>query len=217
MKRIIGAAAAAALLTMAAACGGGNSENGGNEGAASSPAPSSAASAAPAASPAKGVEVDKGLLNHEITLPASFFEGQELDAAIEAAKKNGVTDVKRNEDGSVTYKMPRSVHGKMMDEMKASLLTSIDELKAGETFQSVKDIEYSKDFSEFTLIVDQAKFEGSFDAFAAIGVALPAMYYRLFDGVPQDENKVTVKMQDQASGEVFQTVVYPDAMEAMGQ
>ncbi|QJC53532.1 hypothetical protein HGI30_19645 [Paenibacillus albicereus] len=214
MKRTIGAAAAALLLAATAACGG----NGGNAAnKAASPAPSPAASSAPAASPSKGVEVDKGLLNHEITLPASFFEGQDLDAVIAEAKKSGVTDVKRNEDGSVTYKMPRSVHGKMMDEMESGLMKSIEELKAGETFKSVKDIEHSKDFSEFTLIVDQAAFEGSFDAFAAMGVALPAMYYRLFDGVPQDQNKVTVKMQDQASGEVFQTVVYPDAMEAMGQ
>ncbi|MGU3472876.1 hypothetical protein ACLBWT_17240 [Paenibacillus sp. D51F] len=59
---------------------------------------------------------------------------------------------------------------------------------------------------------DKAAYEGSFDAFAALGVALPSMLYQVYTGTDADKTKVTVHIQDQASGEVFNTVVYPDAM-----
>ncbi len=48
--------------------------------------------------------VDKGLLNVEVTVPASFLEGEDIDSVIAQAKEDGIKDVKKNDDGSVTYK-----------------------------------------------------------------------------------------------------------------
>lgn len=39
------------------------------------------------------VEVDKGLFNVEGTLPASLFEGEDIDSAIKEAKAEGVKEV----------------------------------------------------------------------------------------------------------------------------
>jgi PBP1b-binding outer membrane lipoprotein LpoB len=100
------------------------------------------------------VNVDKGLLSVTITLPASMFEDQNVDQAIEDAKKEGITATK-NSDGSVTYKMSKKKHKEMMQEMKTSVIKTIDDTKSGKDFPSIKDVTYNNDFSEFTLVVDK--------------------------------------------------------------
>ncbi|QUW22904.1 hypothetical protein JSQ81_04825 [Sporosarcina sp. Marseille-Q4063] len=159
------------------------------------------------------VAVDKGIVNVEVTLPASFFEGEDIDKAIENAKNEGVTDVTKNSDGSLTYKMPKSKHKEMMADMADNLISYADELKIDEDFQSIQDVKYNKSFSKFTLIVDKEAFENSFDGFAALGLAMSGMYYQVFDGAEPNKVKVEVDYKDHATGEVFDSVIYPDALE----
>ena len=86
------------------------------------------------------VAVDKGILNVEVTLPASFFEGEDIDEAIASAKEDGVTDVIKNSDGSLTYKMPKSKHKEMMAEMSGNLISYVEELKTDEELLSIQDV-----------------------------------------------------------------------------
>ncbi|WP_042346137.1 hypothetical protein [Bacillus massiliigorillae] len=159
------------------------------------------------------VEVDKGLLNVEVTLPASFFEGEDIDKVIAEAKKDGVKEVTKNEDGSLTYKMSKSQHTKMMKEMETTIKDSIKELETNKDLASVKGVEYNKKFTEFTIVVDQAAYENSMDGFAIFGLAMQSMFYQLFDGVKPDEYKATFHLKDEATSKVFDTVVYPDALQ----
>lgn len=53
------------------------------------------------------IEVDKGLLNVEITLPASLFQGQDLNEVIEEAKAEGIKEVTQNSDRSLTYRFSK--------------------------------------------------------------------------------------------------------------
>ncbi len=99
-----------------------------------------------------------------------------------------------------------------MKEVENSVLQTIENLKSGKDFASIKDVTHNKSFSEFTLVVDKEAYENSFDGFAVLGVALPAMYYQMFDGVSPDDYKVTIQVEDQSTGDVFGTVVYPDAL-----
>jgi len=62
--------------------------------------------------------------------------------------------------------------------------------------------------------VDRAAYENSFDGFAALGLGLQGMFYQAFDGVPSDKLKVTINIQDESTGEIFNTVVYPDQMKS---
>ncbi|WP_019241052.1 MULTISPECIES: hypothetical protein, partial [Bacillus] len=156
--------------------------------------------------------VDKGLLNVEITIPASFFEGQDLDTVIADAKKDGVSEVTKNDDGSLTYKMSKSKHKELMKELKTNIQKTIDETKNGEDFPSIKDIKANKSYSEFTLEVDQSAFENSMDGFATLTLAMSGMFYQLFDGVDSDDYKVTITLKDQATQKVFNEIVYPDAL-----
>lgn len=161
---------------------------------------------------AKGIGVNKGRSNVEITLPASLFEVQDIDQAIEEAKEKGVTKAVKNGDGSVTYTMPKSAHDQMMKEMADGITDFIKELKAGEDFKSVQDVTHNKGFNEFALTVKKEQYENSFDGFAVFGLALQGMFYQAFNGVKEDKLKVTIQLKDADTNKVFDTVTYPDDM-----
>ena len=156
------------------------------------------------------VEVNKGLFNVEITLPASFFEGEDIDQVITKAKADGVNEVIKNADGSLTYKMSKSQHKKMMAEMESSILNTIQETKTSGDFVSIKDIRNNKSFSEFTIVVNKAAFENSLDSFASLGLGITGMFYQVFSGIKAEDCKVTVNYMDQVDSKIFNTVVFPD-------
>ncbi|MCV9886702.1 hypothetical protein [Metabacillus halosaccharovorans] len=161
----------------------------------------------------ESVDVKKGLLNVEVTLPASMFEGEDIDTVIADAKKEGVKEVTKNEDGSLTYKMSKAKHKEMMEELKTGILETIEETKNSEDYVSIKDITHNDSFSEFTLVVEKSAYEDSMDGFAAFGLGISGMYYQLYNGVDPDDYKVTIFLKDEASQEVFDEIVYPDDLE----
>lgn len=146
----------------------------------------------------------------EVTIPALFFEGQDIDSVISKAKNSGIKEIIKNDDGSLTYKMAKPEHEEMMKGLKEGILANVDEIKASDDFKSVKDITYNKSFSEFTVSVNKKEFESSLDTMASVGLALTGMYYQLFNGADVENYKVTVIYKDASSGEVFNTIVYPD-------
>ncbi|MFD1705156.1 hypothetical protein ACFSCZ_00130 [Siminovitchia sediminis] len=161
----------------------------------------------------QGVDVDKGLMNVEITLPKIFFEGEDTDTWIAQAKENGVKEVKQNDDGSLTYKMSKKEYNEMMKEVESSTLESIEEMKNSEDFPSIQDITHNKNFSEYTLVADQEAYENSFDGFAALGLGLTGMYHQVFSGTSAEKVKVTIHLENADTGEKFDTIVYPDDLE----
>lgn len=163
----------------------------------------------------ESIEVDKGLFDVTITLPVSMVESENIEATIEEAKGKGIKEVVVNDDGSLTYKMSKSVHGQIMKELRESLNETVEDLINGSDFTSIRDIKYNTNLTSITLIVDKGVYESSLDGFAVFGFGLAAMYYQLFDGVSPDNITVTINIEDFATGEVFQTIVYPDALEAL--
>ena len=160
----------------------------------------------------ESVGVDKGLFNVEVTLPASFFEGEDIDTAIAEAKADGIKEATKNADGSVTYKMSKDKHKEMMSEMEVGVKEYMDELVT-EDYPSIREVTANKEYSTYTLTVDKALYEGSFDGFASMGLGMMGMYYQVFDGVDAENAKVEINVQDKATSEVFETVVFPDDME----
>lgn len=161
------------------------------------------------------IQVDKGLIDVEVTLPASLFNNQDLDQVIEKAKADGVKDAKKNPDGSITYKMPKSVHTEMMKKMEKTILDSIADLKSGKDFKSIKDVAHNKSFSEFTLTVDRNAYEKSLDGFATLGLGFSAMYYQLMDGVSNDKLKTVIQIKDEQTNNVFKSIVYPEDLDKL--
>lgn len=161
----------------------------------------------------KSVEVDKGLFNVEVTLPASMFEGDDPEKVIADAKADGVSEVEKNPDGSFTYKMSKAKHKEMMKELEKGIVESLEEMKTSGDFASIKDITHNDSFKEFTLVVDKAAYENSMDGFSIFGLGISGMMYQLYSGESEKDVKVTISVKDQTSQEVFETVVYPDDME----
>lgn len=160
----------------------------------------------------EAIEVNKGLFNVEITIPATVLEGQDLEEVISSAKASGISEVTKNEDGSITYKMTKSKHKELMDELNTGIVEYIKSVEDSEDFPSIKQISYNKSLSEFTLVTNRADFENSLDEFAVFGIAFQAMYYQIFDGVEAEKYEVNITLKDE-TGAVFNTIVYPDVLE----
>ena len=154
--------------------------------------------------------VDKNLTNVELTLPASFFEDQSKEQIEEDAKQKGIKEIKVNEDGSVYYKMSKATHKEILAEMKKGVEETIDTLVNGEDFASFKDISANKDFTKFTITVNQEAYEDSFDGFGLLGLGIAAMYHDLFSGTPGDKLDIEMKLVDEATGETINTIHFPE-------
>lgn len=159
------------------------------------------------------VEVEKGLFDVTVTLPSAMIDSEDIEATIAEAKEMGVKEVTVNDDGSLTYKMSKSTHGNMMRELREGFDEAAAEIITGEDFVSIKEIKSNKDLTAITLIVEKEAYENSLDGFASFGLALVAMYYQLFDGVQEGDISVTINIEDFNTGEIFHTIIYPDALE----
>lgn len=157
----------------------------------------------------QAVEVDKGLLSVEVTVPAALLDEDTIDQTIAEAEEEGIA-VTKNEDGSLTYKMSKAEHKELMKDMRDGLQETVEELQSGEDYPSLRQIEHDKQFTQFIVTVEREAFENSFDGFLALGLGMGGMYYQLFDGVKADENKVVIEFKDERTGEVFSTATYPD-------
>jgi|LSQX01.1.fsa_nt_gb outer membrane lipopolysaccharide assembly protein LptE/RlpB len=158
------------------------------------------------------IEVDKNLFNVEITIPASLIADEDPEQIkAEAEQEEGIISVTVNSDGSLTYKMTKAAHKKMIDKMKESLEKTMDEIAGGSDFPSIKEIKANKSYTEFTMVVEREIYENSFDAFATFSLGLSSMFYQVFDGKNPENIKTTIHIQDSNTGEVFDTIVYPDA------
>ncbi len=161
----------------------------------------------------EAITVDKGALNVEVTLPAFLFEEEDIEQLMEEVKSEGVGEVIPNEDGSLTYKMSKTTHKEIMQEMEQDLNNTIEEIKNSEEFASIKNVITNKSLSEFTLLVDREAFENSFDVFATLGLVFSAVFYQLFDGVDPENYEVIINLKDESTGEVFETTSFPEAFE----
>lgn len=162
------------------------------------------------------IQVDKKIINVEITIPASLLnldgeEDTDIEEITEEAKGKGIKEVKLNDDGSVTYTMSKDAHKELLEGMRNNITDSIEELIDDEDMASIKDIVPNKTFSEFEIVVNKEKFENSFDGFGVLGLVFQSMFYQLFEGVEPDNYKVLINYKDEATKEVFNSVTYPDA------
>lgn len=155
------------------------------------------------------IEVDKSLLSVEIIIPPSFLNGEDPDDIITKMKEKDIK-VTKNADGSLTYKMSKSTHKKLLEEMVEEMSKSLKEFEEDRQFPSIKKIDHEAKFSQFTITADREAFENSLDSIAVLSVGFGGLYYQLFEGVSPEKNKVHIKMKDEKTGVIFSEVTYPD-------
>lgn len=205
MKKLISLLLSLLLLFSLAACGSGSSEEDSSG--------SSNASASGSGSQDGGtMEVDKGLLNVNVTLPASFFSDMTPEEIQAAAQEQGYSKCVINQDGSVTYTMTRGKYNEVMEGMKTSLDESIADLVNGENaVESFLKIEYTDDLSEIDVYVDPDTYS-SLDSMYAISFYILGAYYQVFGGTSPDDVDVVVNFINNNTNEVIDSASYQDML-----
>lgn len=162
----------------------------------------------------ENIEIDKGLLSVEVTIPASFLgDDSDIDQTKAEAEEMGVTEITTNDDGSLTYKMPKSVHKEWLKQTADGIDESIQELVSSDDFVSIKDVEANNDYSKFNMVVDRETFEASLDGFATVTLGVSGTMYQYISGTNPDDYNVTIEVVDESSGEVIDSIVFPDVLE----
>ncbi|AVK96667.1 hypothetical protein FCT18_22230 [Lysinibacillus sphaericus] len=157
----------------------------------------------------KPLKVDKELLNVEVTIPADFFEDEDIDTVIADAKDEGIQEVIKNDDGSLTFRMSESQQKEILKDMEEEIIVFVEEIETDEQL-AIKDISYNNTYSEFTILVNPEELESTLDMDADVDLVLMGIFYQLFNGVDPAKNKVTVTYKNESNGEVIDTIVYPD-------
>lgn len=138
-------------------------------------------------------------------------KGQSIKDIKASATKQGITDVTQNEDGSVTYKMTKATHQKLIDNTKQATSESLNKLKSSKDFPYIKDISYNDNFTKVTLIIDKSSYEDTYKEILALDVGLQTYFYQVINGTKENSIKTTIDLQDQKSKKVFDTITYPES------
>lgn len=158
------------------------------------------------------LNIDKGLFDVKITIPKSFLGDNEITELTDEQKSQGFKSMKKNDDGSITYTISKNAHKSLMEEMKKTTSDQLKKMATDGTYISIKDVSFNDNFSKITLLVDEEKFNNSFDSFATLAVGMSGMMYQIFDGSEASKTSVTIELTNNITQEVFSTVKYPDAI-----
>lgn len=196
MKRWIALLLAAATAFSLTAC------------AAQSTALAPPASAVSQSSTADQVQVDEGLLEVTITLPASYFEEVEDFDPEAYTREQGFSRTVVQEDGTVAITMTRARHNALLNEMKTSIADSLSQLVAAESTPYIQSVSSTEGYGTVTVTVDKAGYEAVLDMTPLL-IGIYGVMYQQYAG---EEPHCEVTVQDGASGEALTSVVYPDAL-----
>ena len=201
LKKIIAIIISALLLISAAGCASSQNE------------PTEIQTNAPVESPTEnteggGIEVDENLLTVEITLPASWYEGEDMSTfdADAYAQEHGYISAIKNDDGSITVKMTKAQYNELLDKTRESLETTFNSFVGSDT-PYIKDVSHNEDFTEVTVYVNRAEYENAFD-FTPLAISLSVALYQQ---VAQIEYRVEVSIVDADTGDLINSIAYPDA------
>lgn len=142
------------------------------------------------------IEVDEGLLEVTITIPASFYESFGVEVSQESLNEEsaeaGYKSVTLNNDGSVTYVMTKNQHKQMMSEMADSLEETLQEIIDDES-TSITNIKHNKSFTEFDVTLSTNEV-GLYESFTAIAIYMYGSMYSMFNG--DDVDNIYVRYLD---------------------
>ncbi|RCW69631.1 hypothetical protein DFR57_10719 [Saliterribacillus persicus] len=147
-----------------------------------------------------------------LTIPAEIAAviGQDMKEPQAQAKAEGLKEVVENKDGSLTYTMSKT----QVDELKKGITSQMDRalqaLKDKEVYPSVQDISMNDSFSELIVKVDATKFEGSLAEFTIKSIGMQGLLPQVIE---EKEAKMTLTIEDAKTGEVIESIQYPEDAE----
>lgn len=148
------------------------------------------------------VDVDAGLFNVTITVPADFLdEGVTQENLDEQAKEKGFKSITLNDDGSATYIMTKAQHEEMMDGIRQSIDESLLEMANSEDYPSVVSIDANEDYTEYKITVN-AEDVGLQESFLVLSLYVFGGMYHVFNGT--EPGNINVQYVNETTGAVIQ-------------
>ena len=152
-----------------------------------------------------GIDVDKGLLNVEITIPAesaeyygfSFESQEEADAY---AKEQGFKSATLGDDGSVTIVMSKSQHKKTMEELNKTIDEALQEMIGSEDYPNITAVEHNDNYTEIKVTTESEELSLN-ESFSTLAFYIYGGMYNAFNGTPVDN--IHIDFVNEASGEVI--------------
>lgn len=155
------------------------------------------------------VDVDAGLFNVTITVPADFLdEGVTQENLDEQAKEKGFKSITLNDDGSATYVMTKAQHEEMMDGIRQSIDGSLLEMASSEDYPSVVSIDANEDYTEYKITVN-AEEVGLQESFLVLSLYVFGGMYHVFNGT--EPGNINVQYVNETTGAVIQEANSSDA------
>lgn len=205
---------ATALLTAALTACSGNGGTGGNTTtnaeqqtatASATTTEDKAQSASQASTAEGGIDVDKGLMNVEITIPAesaeyygfSFESQEEADAY---AKEQGFKSVTLGDDGSVSLVMSKSQHKKLMEELNKTIDEAFQEMIGSEDYPNITAVEHNDNYTDIKVTTKSEELSFN-ESFSSLSFYIFGGMYNAFNGTPVDS--IHIDFVNEASGEVI--------------
>ena len=152
-----------------------------------------------------GIDVDKGLMNVEITIPAesaeyygfSFESQEEADAY---AKEQGFKSATLGDDGSVTIVMSKSQHKKTMEELNKTIDEALQEMIGSEDYPNITAVEHNDNYTEIKVTTESEELSLN-ESFSTLAFYIYGGMYNSFNGTPVDN--IHIDFINEASGEVI--------------
>lgn len=145
------------------------------------------------------VSIENGILMVSVTIPANFI-GEITQEELDQKAGDTYVSAKLNNDGSVTYKMTKSQHKKMLDGIVESIDSSLQDMVDDESY-SFTSIKHNDDYTQFDVTISGTELNLS-DSFATLGFYIYGGMYGIFSGHRADN--VIVNFYD-ADGNLIST------------
>lgn len=208
MKKFIALSLAVVMSMSLIACSGTGTNQSSSEAASPSGATSSASeeAAEPSAESTEDIaalgdiEVEENIFDVEITIPADYVESTTQEEVDQEAAEAGVHSATLNEDGSVTYVMSKAQHKKLLEDIRQSIQTSLDEMVGSEDYPNITSVEANDNFTSFTVTTTSTELSLT-EAFSIMGFYMYGGLYGIFSGETPDNIHVDFVNAD--TGEII--------------
>ena len=149
------------------------------------------------------IEVDENLLTVEISVPATFvgdnITQEDVDKSVQ---ENGYISGKVNSDGSVTYKMTKGKHKKLMAKIRDTIDTQMSDMVSSEDYPNIVSVVANDDYTSFTITTKSTEL-GMIESMSTLVFYMYGGMYSAFSGEQVDN--IHVDFVNEESGQVIQS------------
>mgnify|MGYP001027420794 FL=1 len=150
--------------------------------------------------PSEEINSDEDTSDIELTIPADFV-GQQTQADLDKkAEEYGIKSIVLNSDGSATYTMTKQQHTEFLEEYRAQINSTLNELIGSEDYPNFTAIKANENYTEFTITTKSAELDMA-ESFSVIAFYMYGGIYNVLNGEEIDNISVTFINAD--SGEII--------------